>query len=120
MNAGDLGTLGDAATPLQACYARLAELNQLVAAFRDNGNTTVHSPLLQEEHGGYGRDDVIDIIAMKCDDVLPYIRDASSAVGALRKRTCPACGERFASAQGMKSHVTQKSDRAHTDASVDL
>lgn len=112
VNRGDIDPVEHMPDVMEA-YRRAREYNQAVEQFRRHGNVTTYSPLIAGVRENYGRKPLIDALREKAEETEIALRDARRQVGEVLERSCPVCDHVFPHASAMKSHLTQKDDRAH-------
>jgi len=74
------------ADTLAPCYQRLNELNELIDKFNADGDTMVHSPLLNRHGKSYGRSNVLNVIREQCATAEDYLHTAYREIEQLKEQ----------------------------------
>ncbi|MFB6265694.1 MAG: hypothetical protein ABEI07_01270 [Candidatus Nanohaloarchaea archaeon] len=73
---GSVQELGEAEDTLSRCYMELKEFNEVIDRFNQHGNRIVYIPSLENELGGYGRKELLEILREKSDEAEIILREA--------------------------------------------
>ncbi len=113
VTSGNISDFEEASDLVSKAYRRLSELSMVIEKFNSYGPSVMYSPVLKKTSDSYGRENLVELIRMICNEAKTPVFEAKNAVEDIIDTECPVCGVRFESRSGLKSHMTQKNDAEH-------